>query len=727
MSNGSNINDNLSIIFSSLSVPIRVNIIKSLNEHTQLTFMELLRALNLNPTKDASALSYHLKKLVNSNIINKLPDSKYYSLTTLGKTIANFLGAIRIYLTSRVPITIYDYSELTVDSLQDTISKLISSLPLELDNKSSIVYTIYDLLIKAGISRISLHDLVYLLFSQLIKEGVPPDSLRTLTQLGPHTFSLKLHLLNSKSTDYHENLTDFFIKTVHVDYLTNYLPPLLKHLFGTRTFFVSSENLLIGPETSYFNTIFLIDTFLKAKKTNLYSSSLMSVLNYLVALYYGDYRVKNVIFDDFNIALAPLIQSMSYKELKGYFLNFLYTFSNLSTHKTLSLNLSLYESKKVESYKYPAHVLSVDEYEDEANMITIALIDAYNTLSIENPLLNPLIFLRISKGNLDILPNDYLSVITRNIYEEKGNNILFINTSPPWQNEFIAYSAHGQRFSYSKHIERNLNNAITLGINLFNLFKEAQSNETLFFDLLNRVLSDIALFLDSLSEIPSFTFKEQATKQFPVTYTISKEQKRLFLVGLNELTQSVTGGFPWKNKSSLKFCLKLLSQIDKMIASNLAHQNVFLMATYPPSFSLSYYVDINDKHNFRLFSTETVNRQTSYESFLKMLRYESQLQPKFPGGHYFGIQIQKRIPKEKINNLLAYILKTPIGMFSFVRQKTLCTNCNSTYLGITDTCPMCGSRNLLYNASLNAPPTYLTPEYKRLIKSKNIGFLEYNF
>ncbi|MCD6483518.1 MAG: helix-turn-helix transcriptional regulator, partial [Candidatus Odinarchaeota archaeon] len=59
----------ISTIFASLSTPIRINIIKSLNEHSQLTFMALLRALNLTPDKDASSLSYHLKVLINSKII----------------------------------------------------------------------------------------------------------------------------------------------------------------------------------------------------------------------------------------------------------------------------------------------------------------------------------------------------------------------------------------------------------------------------------------------------------------------------------------------------------------------------------------------------------------------------------------------------------------------------------------------------------------------------------
>jgi len=428
------------------------------------------------------------------------------------------------------------------------------------------------------------------------------------------------------------------------------------------------------------------------------------------------------------LALAPLIQSTSYKELRKHFIDFFHLFSSLLTTKTLALNLSLYEGEKVKSYTYHMHTLSLSEYDEEANIISMALIDAYNTVSKETHLTNPYIFLRLSKKTLNILPDNYLATITNSLENKKSNSILIVNTTPSWQTEFVAYSAYGQRFKCSKYIEQNLNNAMTLGLNVFNLFKEAKSNETLFFDLLDRSLSDIALFLDSLKEIPSYEFKEKVLKKLPITYTFPKEQKRLFLVGLNELAHLATGYYPWKNKLSLKFVFKILKQIDEMLASKLAHQNVSLMATYPFSYPLSYYdTTFEDANTYRIFSTETVNRQTSYESFLKIARYESQIHPKFLGGHYFGIQIQKEISKEKINELVTYLSRTSIGLYSLVRQKTVCTNCDSVHTGILDTCPNCSSHNLLYMAPLNAPSRLLSSEYKRLIKTKSLGFLEHNF
>ena len=718
----------ISTIFASLSTPIRINIIKSLNEHSQLTFMALLRALNLTPDKDASSLSYHLKVLINSKIITKSSDNKYYLLTSLGKSIANFLGTINIYLTNKIPINVYDYSELTVTSLQESISDLIRNLPLESITRINLINDIHDLLVQTNSTSVSLSTVAYLLFSKLIELGHTPDSVGFLTQLGPHKFSLKDKLIEPQKLYHGEKLGEHIFKAVQLNYVIDYLSPLLRHLLGTKTFFISSEHLLLGPETSYFNTIFLVNGYLKSKIARMQPPSLTAVLNYLINLYYEDSRVRNVVYDDFNLALAPLAQSISYKELKKHFIDFLHLFSGLLTTKTLALNLSLYEGEKIKSYTYHTHTLSLSEYDEEANQISMALIDAYDTISEDIYLSNPYLFLRLSKKTLNILPDNYLATIANSLKDKKGNGVFIVNTTPSWQTEFVAYSAYGQRFKCAKYLEQNLNNAITLGLNVFNLFKEAKGNETLFFDLLDRSLSDIALFLDSLKDVPSYEFKEKILKKLPITYTFPKEQKRLFLVGLNELAHLVTGYYPWKNKLSLKFILKLLTQIEEMLASKLAHQNVSLMATYPFSYHLPYYDTIfKDANTYRIFSTETVNRQTSYESFLKIARYESQIHPKFLGGHYFGIQIQKEISKEKINELLTYLSKTSIGLYSLVRQKTICTNCDSVHIGILDTCPNCSSHNLLYLAPLNAPSRLLSSEYKRLIKIKNLGFLEHNF
>jgi YesN/AraC family two-component response regulator len=76
------------IMTESLSSPIRRDTLRFLSSHISSSFSEIQRELKI---ADAPKLSFHLKKLVNENILQK-DEKKVYSLTERGKSAAELLA-----------------------------------------------------------------------------------------------------------------------------------------------------------------------------------------------------------------------------------------------------------------------------------------------------------------------------------------------------------------------------------------------------------------------------------------------------------------------------------------------------------------------------------------------------------------------------------------------------------------------------------------------------------
>jgi len=77
-------------VLKAASSSLRMQLLLTLVEKGPQSYTELMKILKLNPTRDAGRFAYHLKYLLNADLIEPDVDNKEYRLTDLGKTIINF-------------------------------------------------------------------------------------------------------------------------------------------------------------------------------------------------------------------------------------------------------------------------------------------------------------------------------------------------------------------------------------------------------------------------------------------------------------------------------------------------------------------------------------------------------------------------------------------------------------------------------------------------------------
>ncbi|RLI23714.1 hypothetical protein DRO58_08630, partial [Candidatus Bathyarchaeota archaeon] len=74
-------------VIKAFSSSLRLKILNLLLLRGQLSYTEIMNELKLNPVRDAGRFAYHLKLLLESDLIELDPSTKRYRLTDLGRRV----------------------------------------------------------------------------------------------------------------------------------------------------------------------------------------------------------------------------------------------------------------------------------------------------------------------------------------------------------------------------------------------------------------------------------------------------------------------------------------------------------------------------------------------------------------------------------------------------------------------------------------------------------------
>jgi len=81
-------------VLKAVSSPLRLQILNFLFDKGSLSYTELMISLKMNPSRDAGKFAYHLKFLLDSNLVEADVSSKKYFLTDLGKMVLDISDKI---------------------------------------------------------------------------------------------------------------------------------------------------------------------------------------------------------------------------------------------------------------------------------------------------------------------------------------------------------------------------------------------------------------------------------------------------------------------------------------------------------------------------------------------------------------------------------------------------------------------------------------------------------
>ena len=93
-------------VLKAASSSLRMQLLITLVNKGPQSYTDLMKVLKLNPSRDAGRFAYHLKYLLNADLIEPDVDNKEYCLTELGKTMIQFTEDIQQQFLQRKKILV---------------------------------------------------------------------------------------------------------------------------------------------------------------------------------------------------------------------------------------------------------------------------------------------------------------------------------------------------------------------------------------------------------------------------------------------------------------------------------------------------------------------------------------------------------------------------------------------------------------------------------------------
>ncbi|MBS7606131.1 helix-turn-helix domain-containing protein [Candidatus Bathyarchaeota archaeon] len=712
-------------VLRAVSSNVRLNILRLLLDRGPLSYTEIMSALKMSPTKDAGRFAYHLKVLLNMDLVEPDPETKKYVLTELGKSVVDFVLRLEestskkrmLVRTSRLAIEYFDRNKI-VDSLvreanvpldlAQKIARETEERLLKLDTKYLTAPLIREfvnaILIERGLEEYR-HKLTRLGLpvydvTQLIKSMSASSSNveAIITAAGKRVIEeyVLLNILPRDVADSH------LAGSINLDNLAYWILKLSSFMHDVRIFF---ENGLTFKEQSSNYTI--------VRPPKNFREALNLILNVL-SISSTEVSDEQGI-DFFNIFLAPFIKGLLREEVKEDLKNFL-----LSVNLTVPTGVSLGISLEVPSFLLDTksigpegEVLGVyGDFVEESRILALSLIEALSEVCEIKPIFNPSLIIKVNPAALssgetsDLLyeahklavmglpyfANIFSDEIERSSYLAAGH-IFIDDWKRDWELDIIRVGCAG-----------------SVTINLPRAFHEVKGDRKTFFENLYDLLEKALRAL----EIKYMMIKQRTNEGLlPLLLYGGRRdpycrlENLLFLisfVGLGEVTQMLVKSQIHEGNEPLTFIEDVLSYTIKALREYSSVKEMRCSLSHTPNMEASrrmaaldierygfseihvsgskdkpYYSDLNSALNNANVPLE--KRLSIYD---RIHKYPS-------GSSLFKIPIGEDSPDELLSITKKIIGRYKIPLYAFDTILTYCSNCRKTFNGPRQKCPLCGS------------------------------------
>ena len=712
-------------VLKAVSSNLRLNILKLLSDRGPLSYTEIMNLLKLSPSKDAGRFAYHLKVLLNMDLIEPDVESKKYMLTDLGKSIVDFASHLEerafkrrmLVRTSRLAIEYFDRNKITESLVREAdvpidlaqkIAREAEERLLKLDTKYLTAPLIREfvnaILIERGLEEYR-HKLTRLGLpvydvTQLIKAmSASSANVEAIRMAAGNRVIEEYTLLNTLPRD----IADAHLSgTLNLDNLSCWILKMSSFMHDLRFFFKnglvireqSSDNISIKPPKSFRAALHLIADALRLASTE-------------VSCEQG--------VDFFNIFLAPFISGLSPEEIKDELARFL-----SSLNLTVSTGISFGIETEIPSFIAESKAIGPNgnvigvygDYADEAFILSSLILDIFSEMCNFKPIFNPSLIIRVHPEKL--VSSDVEGLLYK-------AHLLAVYGLPYFANIFfgseekVSYTANGQGFSANWKGDWELDivrvgcmGSVTL--NLPRAFYEARGDMK---TLLNNIYDFSEKALRAL-EIKYLTIKQRVYEGLlPFLFQGGKKDpycrfdNSLFLVslvGLNETAQSAMKNAVYQGNDPLEFIEMISSHIVKIISDYSRKKGMRCALSLTPDMEASKRMAALDIERYGLAEVNVSgDREKPYYSSINSMAYdpniplekylsiEERLHKFFSGSHLVKIPIGESEPEQLLSMTKRIVNAFKIPLYTFDTTLTYCSNCHKTFHGNQPKCPLCGS------------------------------------
>lgn len=711
-------------VLKAVSSPLRLQILNFLFDKGSLSYTELMISLKMNPSRDAGKFAYHLKFLLNADLVEGDVSSKKYLLTDLGKMV--------LEIADKVEKRAFNQKEMVVRTSHFTLeefdaNKIAKSLIKEAKVPPDIAQkTAKDAEKRLRKSKVKFitAPLVREIVNTILVEKGHEEFRHKLARIGMPVYEIN-ELVNSKKP--HKNSSRIISdvgENVFEEYtLSNIFPRDIAdaHLLGA----IHIDNLgtwILKPKEIIHDMRYFFEYGFNIPKTTLVSFNspkhLDSALNLIFnsLLFCKNEVNSDQILESFNIFISPFTKNKSIVEIKNSLQRFLMNISQ-NVKAVISLDLSIPDSignAKIIGPKDKRKKTYAD-FIDKSQIIASLIIDIFSKINKSKPVFNPKIILKIRKNSFEDKNKIRIIEKAHKLAFEKGN--IYFENLADGTNQWRIFSGSGVKFQteISGDWETDTLRTGCLGsvsINLPRIAIESENDQMKFFEILKErfELSARALRIkyNALKQIGKNSLPFLNQKITGDTYFRLDQCSRIInLIGFHETIKEFTKEKNFSEnyqkftkeiiKNVLKFRRKIGRKYGKRLfpvilpnseaSKRLAELTIekfgvakvkFLGTRYSPFFSSSTRIHLK---------TDDLNIES--ETF----QLKNQMKGLNLGGCLYVLELpEKESNYEKLLNFTKNIVNNDwIEFFTYNRQISYCENCQKNWREQIQKCPSCGS------------------------------------
>jgi anaerobic ribonucleoside-triphosphate reductase len=724
-------------VLKAASSSLRMQLLLTLVEKGPQSYTDLMKVLRLNPSRDAGRFAYHLKYLLNADLIEPDVDNKEYRLTDLGKTIINFTEEIQQQFLQRKKILVRT-SRLAMEEFDRNriVDALVKEANVPVIQAQKIARETEKRLLEFKTKYLTAPLIREMVNAILVEKGLE-EYRHKLTRLGLPVFDVNqlIESTGNKSQSV-EAIHKAAADAVMEEYtLLNVLPRDVAdaHLSGG----LHLKNLgtwILKPDQFMHDLRFFLRQGLNRGGINSQDPCYLPPKSLEAALLTAANVLKIAAtetsgeqsLDFFNIFLAPFTRGLSEERIKESLCLFI---SNLnqplsngsSVGASLGIELCVPEFlKEKEAIGTEGKIVGCyGDFIEESQRLADLLIKVMFKDDLHKPVFNPRLIIKIRS---EVLKDPECASILFESHKLAAETGLpyFANLCAPNQ-KGATYMSTGFRLAADWKEDWELDTLQTGSIdtaiiNLPRVMYEAGGKESSFFrfldDQLEMALRALEIKCRTIKQrerehLLRFLMQKSDNDQY---FRIKNAVRLISFVGLNETVHAFFNKPLKLEGETLDFSQKIISYLSGDIEKySKRPETRAALAMVQATDAAKRLAELDaEKYGWskvraqgtreKPFYTDLVALPLSTEaSWKERLRVEEKFHEITSGGHlavlpltgeFFETNELLSITKDVVENF-------KIGFYVFNRDLVYCGSCQSTFYGELVRCPSCGSVNML--------------------------------